>query len=154
MHGTGGISPAVALGGLIATVAVGILSVRAAARRTVDARTTLTSATVDLSAPASRAIDTESKVFAMRPGMLATGLASQRRRAANPRTIHTYRTRRDYPGAPPRIPHGLTPVEFREGACNTCHESGGLCPDLARTPRLPRTPSSVRAFNATLETMQ
>jgi cytochrome c-type protein NapB len=38
----------------------------------------------------------------------------------------TYRALRAYPGAPPRIPHGLTPGEFQAGGCNTCHERGGF----------------------------
>jgi cytochrome c-type protein NapB len=36
-----------------------------------------------------------------------------------------FRTLRAYPGAPPRIPHGLTPEEFRGTECKACHERGG-----------------------------
>ena len=48
------------------------------------------------------------------------------RRSAHPRTLATYRSLRSYPGAPPRVPHGLTPNEFRTGGCTTCHERGGF----------------------------
>jgi cytochrome c-type protein NapB len=58
--------------------------------------------------------------------MLAMGESLGPRRAAHPRTLATWRALRAYPGAPPRIPHGLTPVEFRENACKACHERGGF----------------------------
>jgi nitrate reductase (cytochrome), electron transfer subunit len=48
-----------------------------------------------------------------------------RRRAAHPRTLATFHALRAYPGAPPRIPHGLTAEELRTAECNTCHERGG-----------------------------
>jgi nitrate reductase (cytochrome), electron transfer subunit len=48
-----------------------------------------------------------------------------RRPHAHPRTLATYRGLRAYPGAPPRVPHGLTADEFRSSTCNTCHERGG-----------------------------
>jgi nitrate reductase (cytochrome), electron transfer subunit len=51
--------------------------------------------------------------------------AVQRRRAAHPRTLASYRRLRAYPGAPPRIPHGLTTDEFRTTGCGACHERGG-----------------------------
>lgn len=47
------------------------------------------------------------------------------RRAAHPRTLATYRALRAYPGAPPRVPHGLTAEELRTSSCRTCHERGG-----------------------------
>lgn len=47
------------------------------------------------------------------------------RRAAHARTLSTYRGLRAYPGAPPRIPHGLTNDELRTTACRSCHERGG-----------------------------
>ena len=50
------------------------------------------------------------------------------RRPAHPRTLATYRALRAYPGAPPRVPHGLTTEEFRTSACRTCHERGGYVP--------------------------
>ncbi|HSA55149.1 MAG TPA: hypothetical protein VLE53_05560 [Gemmatimonadaceae bacterium] len=48
-----------------------------------------------------------------------------RRSSAHPRTLATFRRLRAYPGAPPRVPHGLTGEEFRTNRCNTCHERGG-----------------------------
>lgn len=67
----------------------------------------------------------EAEVFRTRPGAQAVEPDARRRDEAHPRTIATYRALRSYPGAPPRIPHGLTDVEFRTTRCNTCHEQGG-----------------------------
>jgi cytochrome c-type protein NapB len=67
----------------------------------------------------------EAMVFRTRPGMLAVEPDSRRRPDAHPRTFATYRLLRSYPGAPPRVPHGLTATEFRTNRCNTCHERGG-----------------------------
>lgn len=50
------------------------------------------------------------------------------RAQAQPRTMAVHRGLRAYPGAPPRIPHGLTDREFRESRCNSCHERGGFVP--------------------------
>lgn len=72
----------------------------------------------------SRAIP-DAEVFRTTPGMLAAGWDARRRPDAHPRTLATYRLLRSYPGAPPRIPHGLTATEFRTNRCNTCHERGG-----------------------------
>jgi hypothetical protein len=52
--------------------------------------------------------------------------AVARRATAHPRTLETYRALREYPGAPPRIPHGLTAEEYRETRCRNCHERGGF----------------------------
>lgn len=70
-------------------------------------------------------IASEAQVFATRGDMLAIAAAARREREAHPRTLKTMRYLRAYPGAPPRIPHELTPDEFRSGTCNTCHERGG-----------------------------
>lgn len=77
-----------------------------------------------LAAPATP-IASEAQVFATRGDMMAIASAARREREAHPRTLKTARYLRAYPGAPPRIPHELTPDEFRTGACNTCHERGG-----------------------------
>lgn len=74
---------------------------------------------------ADDAIASEALVFRTRPGMLAVEPDSRRRPDAHPRTFATYRLLRSYPGAPPRVPHGLTATEFRTNRCNTCHERGG-----------------------------
>lgn len=46
-------------------------------------------------------------------------------RPAHPRTLDFSRRLRAYPGAPPRIPHGLTREEYERTSCNVCHERGG-----------------------------
>jgi nitrate reductase (cytochrome), electron transfer subunit len=75
--------------------------------------------------PADAPIPAEAGVFRTRPGDLAADPGAQRRDEAHPRTMAMYRRLRAFPGAPPRIPHGLTEQEFRGGRCNTCHERGG-----------------------------
>jgi nitrate reductase (cytochrome), electron transfer subunit len=71
------------------------------------------------------AIRAEADVFRLRPGDLAAAPDAERRPEAHPRTMSMYRSLRAFPGAPPRIPHGLTEEEFRGGRCNVCHERGG-----------------------------
>lgn len=51
---------------------------------------------------------------------------AQRRATAHPRTLRTERLLRSYPGAPPRIPHGLRAEELRTSKCLTCHARGGF----------------------------
>lgn len=68
-------------------------------------------------------IASEAGVFRAR--ILSVGAGDRRRPDAHPRTLASYRTLRSYPGAPPRVPHGLTATEFRTNRCNTCHERGG-----------------------------
>lgn len=73
-------------------------------------------------------IAAEAQVFRTRPSDLAVDPGEARRRPAHPRTLATFRGLRAFPGAPPRIPHGLTAEEFRTGTCNTCHARGGYSP--------------------------
>ena len=80
---------------------------------------------VALVAPPAEAIAAEAQVFRTGPGMMAIEPEARRERAAHPRTLDAFRYLRAYPGAQPRIPHGLTPTEFRTSACKTCHERGG-----------------------------
>jgi len=82
---------------------------------------------VGVAMPAAPAepIAAEAQVFRTRAGMMAIAFAARREREAHPRTLKTMRYLRAYPGAPPRIPHEVTPDEFRTGACTTCHERGG-----------------------------
>lgn len=80
---------------------------------------------VAMPAAPAESIGAEAQVFRTRAGMMAIAFAARRERQAHPRTLKTMRSLRAYPGAPPRIPHELTPDEFRTGACNTCHERGG-----------------------------
>jgi nitrate reductase (cytochrome), electron transfer subunit len=72
------------------------------------------------------AIAAEALVFRTRPGDLATGTSAEKRVTAHPRTLEMYRGLRAYPGAPPRVPHGLTADEFRGTLCSSCHERGGF----------------------------
>ncbi len=75
--------------------------------------------------PPGRPIPAEAGVFRTRPGDLAADPGVDRREEAHPRTLAMHRRLRAFPGAPPRIPHGLTEDEFRGGRCNACHERGG-----------------------------
>ncbi|MEQ1690128.1 MAG: hypothetical protein ABMA00_02495 [Gemmatimonas sp.] len=107
---------------VVAVVAFVVAGSRLAARRAAAPR----EITVSLVAFPDQPIVGEAQVFRTRTEMLSIGDPSGPRRAAHPRTLATYRVLRAYPGAPPRIPHGLTPGEFREGACKACHERGGF----------------------------
>jgi nitrate reductase (cytochrome), electron transfer subunit len=80
---------------------------------------------VTILAPPDQPIAAEAQAFRTRSSMMAVEPGTRREREAHPRTLDTYRYLRAYPGAPPRIPHGLTPTEFRTGACKVCHERGG-----------------------------
>jgi nitrate reductase (cytochrome), electron transfer subunit len=73
-------------------------------------------------------IAAEADVYRSGPWSLAVDLAVGPRAAAIPRTPEQFRQRRAYPGAPPRIPHGLTEGEFLTTRCNSCHERGGFVP--------------------------
>jgi cytochrome c-type protein NapB len=107
--------------GVVSMVIVLLAIQRTTARNAVEA----TRAPVSIEASPDAPIMTEAMVFRTRPGMLAVNPPSSRRPDAHPRTFATFRLLRSYPGAPPRVPHGLTAVEFRTNRCNTCHERGG-----------------------------
>jgi cytochrome c-type protein NapB len=109
-------------------VAALVVSVRRSATRH-DAAISIVAVPESLPA-ASAVVDAdpiraEADVFRTSPAVLAIDPSARDRRAAHPRTMATYRLLRAYPGAPPRIPHGLTPAETRRGGCKTCHERGG-----------------------------
>jgi nitrate reductase (cytochrome), electron transfer subunit len=70
-------------------------------------------------------IPAEADVFRLQPGDLAVGGGEAPRGGSRARTLAAFRGLRAYPGAPPRIPHPLSPEEFRAMTCNSCHESGG-----------------------------
>lgn len=80
---------------------------------------------VAIQMPPAERIPSEAEIFFPAPAGVAAGRFTLRRATAHPRTLATYRSLRAYPGAPPRIPHGLTTEEFRRERCNTCHERGG-----------------------------
>jgi nitrate reductase (cytochrome), electron transfer subunit len=106
---------------ITATAAIAVAIGRAPA----EPRPAPVPATVPVLAAPAESIAAEAQVFRTRPGTMAIEPATRRERAAHPRTLKTFRYLRAYPGAPPRIPHGFTPTEFRTGACQTCHERGG-----------------------------
>lgn len=70
----------------------------------------------------------EALMFRVRPGDLAAAPEREVDRGAQPRTVAIYRRLRAYPGAPPRVPHGVSDREFRETLCNSCHQRGGYVP--------------------------
>ena len=104
-----------------ALAALGVWEGRMPARRESSPQN-LPLAAVALS---SDPIPAEAEVFRTRAAVLAIDPTPGPRRSAHPRTLQTYRALRAYPGAPPRIPHGLTPLETLRGGCNTCHQKGG-----------------------------
>jgi cytochrome c-type protein NapB len=98
----------------------------AASANASGARTAANDAPLALLAAPAVPIAAEAMVFLTRPGSFAIEPASRSVRPAHPRSLATYRGLRAYSGAPPRIPHGLTPTEVREDGCRTCHERGGF----------------------------
>lgn len=73
-------------------------------------------------------IAAEADVFRLNPEEMGAALSAAPVTAAHARTMWMHRTLRAYPGAPPRIPHGLSSEEFRAGTCNVCHRRGGYVP--------------------------
>jgi nitrate reductase (cytochrome), electron transfer subunit len=71
-------------------------------------------------------IPSEAHAFRTRAADLASGVDTEPRPVAHPRTLQTFRSLRAFPGAPPRVPHGLSAEEFRGTLCNSCHERGGF----------------------------
>lgn len=80
---------------------------------------------------ATAPIDAEAGVFRTRTIEATSTGDADRRPTAHPRTLSTFRALRPYPGAPPRVPHGLSTEEIRASRCNTCHERGGYVPRFA-----------------------
>lgn len=74
----------------------------------------------------ARPLASEAGTFRLSPGALVARSSTEARPPAHARTLTMYRRLRAYPGAPPRIPHGLTDEEFFGGTCNNCHERGGF----------------------------
>ena len=123
-----GRSPAM-IGAVVLTlglsVAVAVAAVIAASRRARPDATVDREVAPVFPASIGDPIPSEAGVFRTRAGVLAIDPTPGARRSAHPRTLATYRSLRAYPGSPPRIPHGLTPIETLKGGCNTCHEKGG-----------------------------
>ena len=129
------------LGSAVTAIAAVIVAVtRAAVARSPEPEPSA----VGLLAPPAESIATEALVFRTRPRMMAIDPEARREREAHPRTLKTFRYLRAYPGAPPRIPHGLTPTELRTGGCNTCHQRGGYSQRFAAY--VPVTPHPERGM--------
>jgi len=112
---------------LIASAVTAIGAAAVAVRRmSATGRSVPDGIPVALLAPPSEPIAAEALVFRTRAIDLAINPTPDQRRAAHPHTLATFRSLRAYPGAPPRIPHGLTPTEFLTGRCKSCHERGGF----------------------------
>jgi nitrate reductase (cytochrome), electron transfer subunit len=80
----------------------------------------------------------EAEVFRTTPDDFAVDADVPRRDAAHPRDLAMFRAIREFPGAPPRVPHGLTTSEYRSTGCNACHERGGYSVRFASyTPMTP-----------------
>jgi cytochrome c-type protein NapB len=111
---------------LAASAATAIVAVIVAVRRAPPPRPAGPPvARVALLAGPDEPISSEADVFRTGPAILAIEPADPRQRTAHPRTLRTFRFIRAFPGAPPRIPHALSPDEHRTGVCRTCHERGG-----------------------------
>jgi cytochrome c-type protein NapB len=136
------------IGGALTAAAAAVVAVeRASASRTVPADSSTAGpghVSAGLLAVPTESIAAEAEVFRLSPGTMAIDPAARREREAHPRTLETFRYLRAYPGAPPRIPHGLTPSEFRTGACTTCHEHGGYSQRFAAY--VPVTPHPEAGF--------
>ena len=74
---------------------------------------------------AEQPIALESGVFRLSAADLGVAPSVTGDSAAHARTLYMYRRIRAYPGAPPRVPHGLTEEEFWSSRCNVCHLRGG-----------------------------
>ncbi len=111
---------------IAAIAAMVVASERVSARRAAERAAMPSRADVAFINTPEPVIAAEAQVFRTSMSMLAIGADPGRRRDAHPRSLARYRSVRAYPGAPPRIPHGLTPDEFREGSCKACHERGGF----------------------------
>lgn len=114
-------------GALLAASAVtaGVALVVAVRRAPAARNATPAAPTVTLLAAPAEPILAEADVFRTAPTGLAIEPAGARIRTAHPRNLETFRFIRAFPGAPPRIPHALSPGEFRAGVCRACHARGG-----------------------------
>ena len=110
---------------LIGSGVTAIAAVNAAVKRASARPAAPLPVVVPTLAVPAESIAGEVQVFRTPPSMMAIAAAARREREAHPRDLETFRYLRAYPGAPPRIPHELTPEEFRTSACKTCHERGG-----------------------------
>ena len=125
-----GIVAGMLLAGLAASAWVGVTALRRMLTAVEDARAAERLANV----PRPRTvfpetpIAAEAEVFRTSISDLAIDPAFGSRRSAHPRSLATYRNLRAYDGAPPRLPHGLSPAEYQSGRCGNCHLRGGFSP--------------------------
>lgn len=88
-------------------------------------------------------VTSEADVFRLNTRELGSDPTAVRETKAHARTMAFFEKLREYPGAPPRVPHGLTKDEYRTESCLTCHLRGGYVArfgDYARvTPHPERT---------------
>lgn len=110
---------------LISSAAIAMVASLNVLQRSSETRAAAPGAEAVTAVVAGPPIASEAGVFRTRVTMLTLAPDARRRPDAHPRTLATYRLLRSYPGAPPRVPHGLTATEFRTNRCNTCHERGG-----------------------------
>ena len=110
---------------LVASVATAVAAIAVFQQRAYASSDAILSTGEATIIAASEPIAAEADAFRTSALSLAIDPELEGRRGAHPRTLATYRNLRAYPGAPPRIPHGLTPGEVLKGSCATCHERGG-----------------------------
>jgi cytochrome c-type protein NapB len=111
---------------LAASAIIAIAAVAVSAKRIASSRNAQREEiSLSVASISDEPIASEADVFRTNAGVLAIDPSSELRRGAHPRTLATYRGLRAFPGAPPRIPHGLTPEEVLKGECHTCHKRGG-----------------------------
>lgn len=146
MNPTGPRPAVIVLSGLlIVSLVTAAAATVAALRRFSSARAERpVEASVPLVRPPEEPIAAEAEVFRTRAPMLAIEPADPRQRSAHPRTLRTFRFLRAYPGAPPRVPHGLAASEYRSTSCLACHARGGY--SLRFAAYAPVTPHPERAM--------
>ena len=111
--------------GVIAAVIVASVTFVAYRKRTQQSHVAANTRAFAVEPVVNRPIAAEALVFRSRSDAFAGDQFAPRRNAAHPRTLATYRALRAYPGAPPRVPHGLTRDEYFKVGCRTCHDRGG-----------------------------
>jgi hypothetical protein len=122
--------------GLSVVIAVSALVV-SAKRIAVNRDTAITDSGSSVIAVTGEPIPSEADVFRTKAAVLAIDPTSEIRRGAHPRTLATYRALRAYPGAPPRIPHGLTPSEALMTISSVFHPMWGTLTVFGRVATLP-----------------
>lgn len=116
----------VRVAGIVAAVGLMVAAVLVAGPRLFPPEPPFLGAPDQTLVPASTPIAAEAGAFRMQPGDFGADPDPALRVLAHRRSIEMHRRLRAFPGAPPRVPHGLTDDEFKGGHCNTCHERGGF----------------------------